>query len=475
MVICKPMIKQIGVIKNLVIFFILIPIFFSCKEDNRKVIYRDWAEIKSEGVLRAITMPNSTSYFLYRGEEMGYEYEFIKQFADTHNLKLEIVVADSFENIIELLSQGEGDVVVYDMPVNLNKKLSFIHCGPEMITNQVLVQRNDSTKITNVKEIVGKTIYVEKGTRYEVRAKNLNKEIGGGIDIVYTTNDTSTAEGFIDAVANGYIDYTISDNVSAALNKSYYHNLNINLEVGFSQRSAWLVNKESPILADSINSWVANNNKSKKYISTLQKYFKMSKWGSEHISPKQMAISLKDGIISPYDHLFKQYADSIGWDWRLLASMAYNESQFDSSLVSWAGARGIMQLMPSTAKHFSDEGWDMSNNRENIAAATRYIASLNKSLRRKVEDKDERVKFILASYNSGLGHIFDAIALAEKYDRNPQVWFENTAEALKLKNFPEYYNDSVCKCGYFRGKETLAYVEKVIELYEFYKQNMAEK
>ena len=117
----------------------------------------------------------------------------------------------------------------------------------------------------------------------------------------------------------------------------------------------------------------------------------------------------------------------------------------------------------------------MSNNRENIAAATRYIASLNKSLRRKVEDKDERVKFILASYNSGLGHIFDAIALAEKYDRNPQVWFENTAEALKLKNFPEYYNDSVCKCGYFRGKETLAYVEKVIELYEFYKQNMTEK
>ena len=201
----------------------------------------------------------------------------------------------------------------------------------------------------------------------------------------------------------------------------------------------------------------------------------MSKWGSEHVSPKDMAISLKNGIISPYDHIFKQYADSIGWDWRLLASMSYNESQFDSTLVSWAGARGIMQLMPSTARYFSDKGCDILSNRENVAAATRDIASLNKSLKKKVEDEDERIKFILASYNSGLGHVFDAVALAQKYGMNSQVWFGNTADALMLKNIPEYYNDSICKCGFFKGKETIAYVEKVIELYEFYKQNMPEE
>lgn len=469
------MIKYISKIKTTLLLLLIALIATSCDIEEEKIIHRDWNEIQTEGVLRAITMSNSTSYFIYRGEEMGCEYELIKQFAEENNLKLEIVLANSFENIIELLADGKGDIVVYDMPVNLKKRLNFIHCGPEMITNQVLVQRNDSTKIKNVKDIVGKTIYVEKGTRYEVRANNLNKEIGGGIEILYNVNDTTTTDGFIDAVANGNINYTITDNISAALNKSYYQNLNISLKVGFSQRSAWLVNKESHILADTINSWANYNNKSKKYITTLQKYFKMSKWGNEHISPNQMAISLKNGVISPYDHLFKQYADSIDWDWRILASMAYNESQFDSSLVSWAGAKGIMQLMPSTARHFSDEGWDMTNNRECIAAATRYIASLNRSLRNKVEDKDERIKFILASYNSGLGHIFDAIALAEKYGKNPQVWFGSAAEALKLKNYPEYYNDSVCKCGHFKGKETLAYVEKVIELYHFYKQNMPEE
>ena len=466
------MVKYISAIKALLLLLVVALMVSACNGDDKKVLHRDWNEIQSEGVLRAITMSNSTSYFIYRGEEMGCEYELIKQFADEHNLQLEIVVADSFENIIELLTQGKGDIVVYDMPVNLKKRLKFIHCGPEMITNQVLVQRNDTTLIKKVNDLVGKTIYVEKGTRYEVRAINLNKEIGGGVEILQNINDTTTTEGFIDAVANGNINYTITDNISAALNKSYYHNLNIGLEVGFSQRSAWLVNKKSSALADSINFWVTQNNKNQKYISTLQKYFKMSKWGNEHVSPKEMAISLKNGVISPYDHIFKQYADSINWDWRLLASMAY---KFDSSLVSWAGAKGRMQLMPATSRHFSDEGWNMTNNRENIAAATRYIASLDRSLRRKVEDQEERVKFILASYNSGLGHIFDAIALAEKYGKDPQVWFGNAEETLKLKNYPEYYTDSVCKCGYFKGKETLAYVEKVIELYRFYKQNMPEE
>lgn len=454
---------------------LVVALIVSCKE-HKKIEYRDWEAIKQEGVLRAITMQNSTSYFMYRGEEMGCEYELIKQFAESHNLSLEIVIANSYEELIELLLKGKGDIITYDMPVNLKKRELFKHCGPEMISNQVLVQRNDSTKISEIKDIVGKSIYVEKGSKYNVRIANINNEIGGGINIYNVIGDSIiTTEGFIEAVANGVIDYTIADNVTATLNKSYYQNLNIGLDIGFSQRSTWLVNKEIVALADSIDAWVERNNHSKKYISTIQKYFRMSKWGNESVSPKSMAISLKNGVISPYDHLFKEYADSIGWDWLLLASMAYNETKFDSSLVSWAGAKGIMQLMPSTARHFSDEGWDMTNNRHNVAAATRYIASLNRSLRKKVEDKDERVKFILASYNSGLGHIFDAIALADKYNMNPNVWFGEVENALKLKNFPEYYNDSVCSCGYFKGKETLAYVTKVIELYEFYKQNMPEE
>lgn len=455
--------------------FVIIISFFliiiGCSQREKESNIRDWEDIKREGTLRAIMMQNSTSYFVYRGEDMGCEYEIIKQFAEEHNLQLEIVIAKTFEELIPLLKEGKGDIITYDMPINLKNKILFKYCGPEMISNQVLVQRKDSTRIKELKDIIGKTLYAEKSSKYEVRAKNLNSEIGGGITILNSFGDITTTEAFIDAVANGEIDYAVADNVIAALNKSYYQNLDVSLDIGFDQKSSWLVLKSNSVLADSIDAWIVSNNKSKKYLSTLQKYFRMSKWGNEHVSPYKMAISLENGVISPYDHIFKKYAETIGWDWRLMAAMAYNESQFDSSLVSWAGAKGIMQLMPSTARHFSDEGWDMTNNYQNVAAATRYISALDKSLK-KIEDKEERIKFILASYNSGLGHIFDAIALAEKYGKEPQVWFDNVAEALKLKNLPEYYNDPVCRCGYFKGKETLAYVVKVLELYQFYKQNM---
>ncbi|MEG1998593.1 MAG: transglycosylase SLT domain-containing protein, partial [Bacteroidales bacterium] len=174
---------------------------------------------------------------------------------------------------------------------------------------------------------------------------------------------------------------------------------------------------------------------------------------------------------SPFDNLFKRYSKDIGWDWRMLAAIAYYESKFDSTLVSWAGAKGLMQLMPKTAESFGDEGWNMQNNEHNVITATRNIAALNQSLS-KIKDKNERIKFILAAYNSGIGHVFDAMALAEKYGKNPLVWDKNVAETILMKSKPEYFNDPVCKCGYFKGRETTDYVVRVIELFKYYKLNM---
>ena len=300
----------------------------------------------------------------------------------------------------------KGDVIAYDMPVLLRRKILFRYCGPETVTHQVLVQRRDTSKLSKVPELIGKVVYVEKGSKYELRTQNLGKELGGKITMKYALNDTATSiDEFIDAVAKGKIDYTIADNLTASLYKGFYKNLDISMNVSFEQRSAWLVMKKNSELADSIDSWTLKNNLEKKYLSTMRKYFRMSKLGNNSVSTYGSAISLKDGIISPYDNLFKQYAATIGWDWKLLAAIAYSESKFDSTLVSWAGAKGIMQLMPQTAKGFSDEGWDTNSNEHNIAAACRYIASLERSFAGRVKDRDERLKFIIASYNSGIGHV----------------------------------------------------------------------
>lgn len=176
-------------------------------------------------------------------------------------------------------------------------------------------------------------------------------------------------------------------------------------------------------------------------------------------------MDFSKGYISDYDAYFKKYANIVNWDWRILAAQAYTESRFDSTAVSWAGARGIMQLMPETAKSYGLSLNKIERIDDNVKAATQVLKKLDSSLSKIVENPEERQKFVLAAYNSGIGHIYDAIALAEKYGMDPQKWDGNVAEAVLMKTQPQYYNDPVCKYGYFQGTQTFEYVNKVMDFY----------
>mgnify|MGYP000329118512 FL=1 len=171
------------------------------------------------------------------------------------------------------------------------------------------------------------------------------KELGGGIHIHKVTNDSISAEDLITQVAQGKIPYTVADNDVAQLNTTYYPNLNIRLSISFDQRASWAVRKDCPQLAAAANKWHEENMTSPAYTASMKRYFEIGK-----AIPHSPILSLREGKISHYDDLFKKYAPKIDWDWRLLASLAYTESNFDSTAVSWAGARGLMQLMPATAR-----------------------------------------------------------------------------------------------------------------------------
>ena len=187
--------------------------------------------------------------------------------------------------------------------------------------------------------------------------------------------------------------------------------------------------------------------------------------------PHGSILSIQKGKISHYDELFKKYAKEIDWDWRLLASLAYTESNFDTTAVSWAGAKGLMQLMPRTARAMGVPAGMEQNPEESIKAAVKYIAATANSFRR-IPDPDERIKFILAAYNAGIGHITDAMALAEKYGKNKYIWDNNVADYILLKSNEEYFNDPLCKNGYFRGVETFKFVKEVISRGEVYKSKI---
>ena len=425
----------------------------------------DLPAILERDTLVALTLYSSTSYFLYRGEPMGFQYELCRQFADSLGVELTVKVAASPEELMRKLLAGEGDIIAYNMNVTNERKDSLLFCGEETLSHQVLVQRGGRKALKDVTDMPGKDIYI-KPDRYLMRLENLNKELGGGIRIHAVREDSVSEEDLIEQVAKGQIDYTVCDNEVARVNKTYFTNLDISVSVSFAQRSSWAVRPDEPLLARAATEWFARNKTSKAYLASARRYFEQEK----HIAHGSI-LSIKDGKISRYDDLFRKYAAEIGWDWRLLASLAYAESNFNPNVVSWAGARGLMQLMPRTARAMGMPPGKEADPEESIKAATIYIGRLDKSFSG-IEDKDERINFILASYNAGEGHVKDAVALARKYGADPARWKGNVEKYLKLKSHERYFNDEVCRNGYFRGEETCRFVSDIRERHRYYQEKI---
>ncbi len=436
------------------------------RTDSREERVHDLQQIKDSGELVVLTLYSSTSYFNYRGQDMGFQYELSEQFAKSLGVKLKVKVARNVKDLIRKLEAGEGDLIAYTLPVTKEWKDSLLYCGEDVITHQVVVQRKNGRHkpLKDVTELIGKDIYVNPGKYYE-RLVNLDKELGGGIHIHLVRSDSISAEDLITQVAQGKIPYTVADNDIARLNRTYYPNLDIDLKISFDQRSSWAVRKDCPQLARAASEWHKANLTSPDYKASTKRYFEISK-----ATPHTPILSLREGKISHYDALFKKYAKEIGWDWRLLASLAYTESNFDTTAVSWAGARGLMQLMPSTARAMGLPDGKEQNAEESIKAAVKYIGMTAQSFSEL--PKEEQVNFVLASYNSGIGHVQDAMALAEKYGKDPHVWKDNVEKYIVLKANEEYFTDPVCKNGYFRGTETYNFVREITGRYEQYKKKI---
>ncbi|MDE6628621.1 MAG: transporter substrate-binding domain-containing protein [Muribaculaceae bacterium] len=420
--------------------------------------------------LRVATLYSPTSYFIYRDEPMGYDYSLLTQMAEDKGMAVDLKVAPSLQKMMEMLDSGEVDLVAYEIPVTAEFKEKVAACGPESMTHQVLVQPRKAEGhelITDETELVGKDVYVESQSKYLYRLQNLNEELGGGINIHVIDRDTLITEDLIEMVSKGEIPLTIVDSDIARINQTYYSDLDISLPLSFPQKARWGVRPDEKWLADSIDDWFGQEEPKEKQAKLLKRYFELSKRTDGVFN-----IDLSKGRVSPYDHLFKRYGGELGVDWRLLASQGYHESRFDPTRVSWAGARGVMQIMPRTARAYGLASNKMADPEANIATATKIWKDLDRSLSKRVSDPEERKKFVLAAYNGGLAHVLDAIALAKKYGKNPQVWTGNVEEALKMKANPEYYTDPVVKAGYFRGRETVAYVNGVMKFYNNLKKKV---
>jgi len=434
----------------------------------------DLPELREKNKLIALTDFNATNYFIYRGEPMGYQYDLLNEFSKALNIDFEIIVDNDLQKSFSMLKDGKCDLLALNLTVTQERSKFLKFTYPHTSTRQVLVQRKpdqyrfmhpanlEKEMLRNQLDLAGKTVFVQKNSSYASRLHNLAEEIGDSI-IIMEVEDS--LEDLIIKVAKGEIDYTISDENMAKVNQTFYPNIDIKTAVSFPQNLAWAIRKEnSELLLDAINSWLIDFKKTASYAVIYNKYFRNSKSGA--MAGTGLVVT-DDGQLSRWDPVIKRYSDSIQWDWRLLASIIYQESRFYADTTSWAGAYGLMQIMPTTAKHY---GIDRNSPPEkNIEAGVKYLKWLDEIFADKVEDPVERYKFVLASYNAGLGHILDARALAVKYNKDPKVWDENVDEFILKKSNPRYYLDPVVNYGYCRGQEVYNYVEQIFARYEDYK------
>lgn len=470
-------------------------IFSSCKhkgqtgnaqEDNVKdtIAYQkqvlesqveiDLPEIKEKGALTAITSYSSTSFFIYRGQLMGFEYELLRWLADYLELELEIQIAENLDRLVTMLNTGAGDIIAHNLTITKERKEYLLFTDYHTLTKQVLVQRKpenwrrmkrhniDDQLIRNPIELIGKPVHVRLNTAYYERMQNLSEEIGGDIIIVLAPSNFVTEE-IMKMVADNDIKYTIADQNIALLNQTYYPILDVETDVSFPQQIAWAVRKNSPELHAAVNNWINEIRGSTKYNVIYNKYFKNKKAFKKRI--KSEFFSRTGNRISKYDDIIKKYASEIGWDWRLLASLIYQESNFNPKTRSWAGAVGLMQLLPGTAKSFGVN--DLQNPEENLKAGTAYLRYLS-DYWKQIPDSLMRQKFILASYNAGPGHVTDARNLSQKFKRDPDQWDDHVEYYLLMKSHPEFYNDEIVKYGYCRGEEPTRYVREITERYQYY-------
>lgn len=480
---------------------ILVPLIAACEPDPLPdPIERDFDLIVESDTLFAILPYNSTSYFVYRAAPMGFEYDLLRQFAADHDLQLAVRVAAHPDSIFPMLMTGSGDIAGGRLaPDTTDARIRF--AAPLYETPPVVVQATGervlpdtvdavldvareriddhpiaiaeedlpegievrARRIDGPEDLADETVFLPGRSPYTRHLIELSDQITGRITIVEI--DTLSAEALMRNVAMDHIDLTISQENLARLQADRFENLVVQPVIGDPLKVAWAVRPNSPRLLEELDAWLQLPETRQRIDQLYHRYYVERRQYRARVESEY--LSSETGRLSEYDHLFKEHAQALGWDWRLLASLAYQESKFQPAARSWAGAAGLLQLMPPTAREFGvTNSYDPQ---QNVAGGARFLQWLYNYWDERIPDEKQRLRFVLASYNTGHGHVEDARRLAARAGLDDTEW-PNVAFWLLQKSNPAVYRDPIVRFGYSRGIEPVTYVSIILERFDHYRQ-----
>ncbi|MEL6616737.1 MAG: transporter substrate-binding domain-containing protein, partial [Bacteroidota bacterium] len=394
-------------------------------------IERDLDDIVERDTIIALTSYNPTSYFVYRGERFGYEYELLRDFAEEADVVVAMRVVPK-DSLFYYLNRGYGDVVAARLFPADEDTTRFAYTVPLYETPPTVVQatgplaerpasidtviadppeeflatineereaegepaldpiRIRGSRIEQPADLAGERVFLPEDHAFVDRLVEIEDRVTGDIEVVEV--DT-VSEALIRQVARGGIDLTVAPQNVAELEASYFENLEVEPVIGPPTGVVWAVRKNAPTLQTAFDRWILENRDSNRWAGLYRKYYVDRDGFRERVESRY--LTAKTGQLSEFDEVFKANAAKIGWDWRLLASQAFQESRFKPRARSWAGAMGLLQIMPLTAQDLGiSDAYDIE---ENVDGAVRYLQWLDDTYWSKtIPDSLERQKFILA-------------------------------------------------------------------------------
>lgn len=422
----------------------------------------DLDEIKKRRVLRVLTRNNSTSFFLYRGEQLGFEYELARMLAESLGVRLEIIVPPSRDALLDYLSRGKGDLVAASLSITPEREKSWAFSAPYNTVSELLVVGPSDKTTHALADLRGKKISVRKSSGYYQTLLALQAANGFELELLPEEMET---EDILEEVAQGKIGATLADSNIVDVELTYSDQLRVVGPAGDPVHKGWVMRKDQPGLKAAADAWIKKNYRGLLYNVLVTKYFKNQKQMRAASGGGRADLG---GQLSPYDALVKKHAKAYEMDWRLVTSQMYQESRFDPATRSWVGALGLMQIMPPTARDLKVT--DVMDPEQNIQGGIKLLTRYARMFEGDIKEKD-RLRFALAAYNCGPGHVFDARRLAAEGKLDPNKWFGNVEKAMLLLSKPAVARKA--RFGYCRCEEPVKYVSEIQSRYDAYSKLVA--
>ncbi len=422
-------------------------------------------DLQRRGTIVFLMHHSAASYFLYRGEQIGFEYELAQAFAKELGVELEVLTPPVGVELTAWLKAGKGDVIAGLATADENDVAPLRVSVAYLETPAQILIQSAEPGLRDLTALAGKTIALQPDALYaqQLLAPALALPLPPVLVNVRSDNGIGEALRALDQGQAAAM--IVTSPLAEFVHKVHPGKLRTVWTSSAPVRLVWAVRPEQTDLLQAINTYLEKVNRSGLRKILFEKYF----IAAEHLRniTRVRESTLITRRLSRYDHLIARHAEEAGFDWRLVAALIFEESRFDNERISEAGAYGLMQITPMAAQDMGVKNYMAP--RGNIAAGVKYLRTLARQFPH--GRSDDQLALVLASYFIGPGHVEDAQRLARVLGYDPHCWAESMERVLPLLENPAYHSQTLH--GFAPGSRAVHYVNAIRKRYSLYSQYVA--